>query len=68
MIEQGAFIEHAEFSGNRYGTSAKAVKDFEGSGKRCILDIDTQVRVHVELAEASSLGPCLGEIRAVKAC
>jgi guanylate kinase len=44
LVGQSAFIEHAEFSGNRYGTSAKAVKDFEGSGKRCILDIDMQVR------------------------
>lgn len=43
LIEQSAFIEHAEFSGNCYGTSAKAVADFEGSGKRCLLDIDTQV-------------------------
>lgn len=43
LIDEGAFIENAEFSGNRYGTSAKAVQDFEGSGKRCLLDIDTQV-------------------------
>ncbi|CDZ98457.1 guanylate kinase [Phaffia rhodozyma] len=42
LIADGAFIEHAEFSKNLYGTSAKAVSDFEGSGKRCLLDIDTQ--------------------------
>ncbi|KAL7413627.1 guanylate kinase [Mrakia frigida] len=42
LISEGAFIENAEFSGNRYGTSAKAVQDFEGTGRRCILDIDMQ--------------------------
>jgi hypothetical protein len=54
LIGQGAFIEHAEFSGNCYGTSAKAVADFEGSGKRCLLDIDTQVR----FALAPGLSTC----------
>lgn len=45
MISQEAFIEHAEFSGNMYGTSAKAVEEVaQKGGKRCILDIDTQVR------------------------
>ena len=43
MIERKEFIEHAMFSGNRYGTSIKAVDDVATTGKRCILDIDSQV-------------------------
>ncbi|KAJ1665369.1 guanylate kinase [Coemansia sp. RSA 1813] len=41
-IERNEFIEHAEFSGNRYGTTIQAVKDVADSGKVCILDIDVQ--------------------------
>jgi len=43
MIQQNKFIEHAIFSGNRYGTSIQAVEDVRVTGKRCILDIDSQV-------------------------
>ncbi|KNZ58899.1 guanylate kinase [Puccinia sorghi] len=43
MIEQGEFIEHAEFGGNCYGTSLAAVQQVsEHQKKRCILDIDAQ--------------------------
>ncbi|XP_074653864.1 guanylate kinase-like [Tubulanus polymorphus] len=41
-IEKGEFIEHAEFSGNMYGTSKKAVEDVAATGQICILDIDMQ--------------------------
>jgi hypothetical protein len=51
MVSQDAFIEHAEFSGNMYGTSAKAVEEVaKKGGKRCILDIDTQVRPSLPLS------------------
>ena len=43
-IEDGQFIETAEFSGNVYGTSRKAVQTVLGAGKICILDIEMQVR------------------------
>lgn len=43
LIDQKAFIEYAEFSGNYYGTSVQAVEDVKKTGKRCILDIDAQV-------------------------
>lgn len=43
MIENKEFIEHASFSGNLYGTSIRAVEDVATTGKRCILDIDSQV-------------------------
>ncbi|CAG7853900.1 Guanylate kinase; AltName: Full=GMP kinase [Serendipita indica DSM 11827] len=54
MIERKEFIEHAMFSGNRYGTSIKAVDDVATTGKRCILDIDSQ---GVRLVKASHLDP-----------
>lgn len=42
MIAEGKFIEWAQFSGNYYGTSIKAVDDVAQQGKVCILDIDMQ--------------------------
>jgi len=42
LIENGAFIEHAEFSGNLYGTSFETVRHVERDGRRCILDIEAQ--------------------------
>ena len=43
LLFEGAFIEHAEFSGNFYGTSFDAVLQVEQQGRRCILDIEAQV-------------------------
>lgn len=43
LISEGAFIEHAQFSGNFYGTTIQAVQDVAATGKRCILDIEVQV-------------------------
>jgi len=42
MIKNNAFIEHAEFGGNMYGTSVKAVQDVAMNGKICLLEIDVQ--------------------------
>ncbi|KAI0309629.1 guanylate kinase [Amylostereum chailletii] len=42
LVSAGGFIEHAEFSGNLYGTSVQAVKSIADQGKRCILDIEVQ--------------------------
>jgi guanylate kinase len=41
-IKAGEFIENAEFSGNMYGTSTKAVNDVMNNGKICVLDVDVQ--------------------------
>ncbi|KAF8479686.1 guanylate kinase [Russula ochroleuca] len=42
LLNQGGFVEHAEFSGNLYGTSKQAIDTIVESGKRCILDIEVQ--------------------------
>jgi len=42
MIKNNGFIEHAEFGGNMYGTSVKAVEDVAKDGKICLLEIDVQ--------------------------
>ncbi|XP_013083721.2 uncharacterized protein LOC106068790 isoform X1 [Biomphalaria glabrata] len=40
LIQKNAFLEHAEFSGNMYGTSLQSVKDISQSGKLCVLDVE----------------------------
>ena len=42
MIEQNAFLEHAEVFGNFYGTSQQWVADTLASGEDVILEIDWQ--------------------------
>ena len=42
MVEKGAFLEHAEVFGNRYGTSSAAVAAVTESGTDVILEIDWQ--------------------------
>lgn len=42
MIDEKKFIEWAQFLGNYYGTSVKAVDDVQRLGKTCLLDIDMQ--------------------------
>ena len=42
LIEDGAFLEHAEVHGNLYGTSWDALRQVQSLGLRCLLDIDVQ--------------------------
>ncbi|KAF2846278.1 guanylate kinase-like protein [Plenodomus tracheiphilus IPT5] len=42
LVEQKGFVEHAQFGGNCYGTSVKAVKDIAEKGRVCILDIEME--------------------------
>ncbi|CAI5759825.1 unnamed protein product [Candida verbasci] len=42
LIDEKKFIEWAQFSGNYYGTTIKAVKDVADKGVICLLDIDMQ--------------------------
>lgn len=41
-IEEGRFLEHAEFSGNLYGTSRAAVQTVLDSQRICVLDVEEQ--------------------------
>ena len=43
MIAEDAFIEHAQFSSNFYGTSFMTIRNVSESGRRCILDIESEV-------------------------
>jgi guanylate kinase len=42
MVEQEAFLEHAEVHGNRYGTPRDAVERVLAQGRDVLLDIDWQ--------------------------
>ncbi|KAG2412074.1 hypothetical protein HFD88_009630 [Aspergillus terreus] len=42
LCSQGAFVEHAYFSGNYYGTSKKTVDDQASKGLIVVLDIEMQ--------------------------
>lgn len=44
MIEEKAFVEHAKFGGNRYGTSKRTIRELTASGKVAVLDIEMEVR------------------------
>ncbi|KAI0788819.1 guanylate kinase [Abortiporus biennis] len=54
LIDQKAFIEHAEFSGNNYGTSFMTVNEIAKAGRRCLLDIEAQ---GVRQVKATNLNP-----------
>lgn len=59
LVDEGKFLEYAEFGGNLYGTTAQAVKDVSnatGTPRRAILDIDAQ-GVRLIKANHSSLDP-----------
>lgn len=43
LVEARGFVEHAQFGGNYYGTSVKAVKDVAEQGRICVLDIEMEV-------------------------
>jgi guanylate kinase len=42
LVSENAFIEHAQFGSNSYGTSIKAVKDIAEKERICILDIEME--------------------------
>ncbi len=43
LVQEGGFIEYAQFGSNYYGTSWQAVKDVAEQGRICILDIEMEV-------------------------
>jgi len=42
MIEEKAFVEHAKFGGNRYGTSKRTIGELTASGRVVVLDIEME--------------------------
>lgn len=42
LVESDYFVEWAHVHGNTYGTSWSAIREFQATGKRCLLDIDVQ--------------------------
>ncbi|KAI1796583.1 guanylate kinase [Ganoderma leucocontextum] len=69
LISQAAFIEHAQFSGNFYGTSFMAVREIEKLGRRCLLDIEAQGVRQVKATDLDPVylfvsPPSLAELRA----
>jgi guanylate kinase len=42
MVRDGAFLEHAEVFGNRYGTAEATVREELGRGRDLVLEIDWQ--------------------------
>ncbi|KAG6852659.1 hypothetical protein C0991_010113 [Blastosporella zonata] len=57
LLKAGAFIEHAEFSGNSYGTSFDTVRAVQQLGRRCILDIEAQRAQGVRQIKNTNLDP-----------
>ncbi len=42
LVDEGAFLEHAEFAGNRYGTLNSELDRIMGTGRSVILEIELQ--------------------------
>lgn len=40
LVSQGAFVEHATFGGNQYGTSQRTISDQIAKGRVVVLDIE----------------------------
>eukprot|EP00842_Homolaphlyctis_polyrhiza_P005418 jgi/Hompol1/5878/HPOL_000177-RA len=57
LIADGQFVESAEFSGNIYGTSYKAVQDVLAQGRNVVLDIDMQGVIQLQTKVASGTLP-----------
>lgn len=57
MIRDGAFLEHAEFDGNLYGTARRFLHEAEQNGRDLLLDIDVQgaAQIQQKLANATSI-------------
>lgn len=55
LVDKKGFVEHAQFGGNHYGTSIKAVSDIAEKGRICILDIEMEVSLHPLLSISSMI-------------
>ena len=60
--DQGAFLEHANVHGFRYGTLSQAVRDALASGSDVMMDIDVQGAAQIRRAAANPhVGAPLGD-------
>ena len=57
MIEEDAFLEHAEVFGNYYGTARRFMHEAEQNGRDLLLDIDVQgaAQIQRKLPDATSI-------------
>ena len=55
MISEGAFLEWAEFAGNRYGTPSEPVDQWLSLGKHVLLEIEIAGARQVRTAQPSAL-------------
>jgi guanylate kinase len=55
-VEAGAFLEHAEYAGNRYGTLRAPVEDALRAGRMMILDVDVQGARQIRAAMPEAFG------------
>src|ERR1700727_3343760 len=57
MIEEDAFLEHAEVFGNYYGTARRFLREAEEHGRDLLLDIDVQgaKQIQDKLPDACSI-------------
>lgn len=55
MIEEDAFLEHAEYVGNRYGTPRAAVEELLDAGYDVYLDIDVQGAMQIKRIRPETL-------------
>lgn len=54
-VEDGGFLEWAEYAGNLYGTPAKSVEDRLAAGQNVILEIDVQGAFQVRESKPDSI-------------
>ncbi|XP_076451787.1 uncharacterized protein LOC143287565 isoform X2 [Babylonia areolata] len=54
LIANNGFLEHAQFSGNRYGTSKQSVQKIQASGRLCFLDVEIN---GVKSIKAANMSP-----------
>jgi guanylate kinase len=57
MVAAGAFVEHARFGSNRYGTSRATIADVAARRRTVLLDIEMEVRAVLPRCPAVPLSP-----------
>jgi guanylate kinase len=68
MVREGAFVEHAEYAGNLYGTSFAAIEAPLAGGRDLLLEVDVQGALQLRARRADArliflLPPSLDELK-----